>query len=325
MGRIDLDLRNHEFEHFYLIYGNEEFRKQTYKNKLISALVSPDDTMNLTVFSGKDTDVNEVAALCETLPFFAEARVVCIEGSGWFKGKADFAERAGNFPESTYVIFVESDVSEKSPLFKFVKDKGVCEEIRTLNDQELVSAVQAILRAKGQNISRADAEYFVTLTGTDMANVQSEIYKLRAYCAGNTEITKADIDVSCHPVLETKVYNLVDKIIEGKRDEALTLYAAMCEEKEDVSVVLRNIIISYNQLYLTAKLSEEGSNEAEIIKEVGMRDFVARKYLRIIKKKSTEKIKSSLSFALSLDRKCKSGLLNFPMAVEIFIVKNTSV
>ena len=325
MGRIDIDLRNREFAHFYLIYGNEEFRKQTYKNKLISALVSPDDEMNLVMFQGKDISPDEVASVAETLPFFAERRVICITDSGWFKGKTDFAERAGSFPDSTFVIFVESDVSEKSPLFKFVKDKGVCEEIRTLNDHELADAVQAIIRAKGQNISRADAEYFIGLTGTDMANVQSEIYKLRAYTSSQTEISRQDIDAITHPVLETKVYNLVDRIIEGKRDEALKLYADMCEEREDATGILNNIVNSYKQLFLTAKLADEGAKEDEIIRETGMRDFVARKYLKIVKKKSTEKIKSSLSLALDLDRRCKSGLMNFPMAVEIFIVKNTSV
>jgi len=283
MGRIDIDIRNRDFSNFYLIYGNEEFRKQTYKNKLIANLVSPDDEMNLSKFDGKDIDVEAVVSLAETMPFFAEARVICIQDSGWFKGKSVLEERAAEFPKSTVFIFVEENVSEKSPMFKFIKDRGVCEEVRSMNEVELVNTVQAYFRSKNKMISAFNASYFVQTVGCDMANVQSELYKLTAYCADKQEVTKEDIDEICHPVLETKVYALVDKIIDGKREESLKLYGNMLEEQEDVKSVLGYIISSYSQLYMTARLADEGSSADEIVREVRMRDFVAKKYLRIVK------------------------------------------
>ena len=39
--------------------------------------------MNRTVLSGESIDVNELTDICNTMPFFAEKRVVMVYGSGF--------------------------------------------------------------------------------------------------------------------------------------------------------------------------------------------------------------------------------------------------
>ena len=62
---------------------------QEYKEKLIHALNPDDDTMNFTKYEGKGIEVREMIDLCETMPFFADHRVVLVENSGFFKNKCD--------------------------------------------------------------------------------------------------------------------------------------------------------------------------------------------------------------------------------------------
>ena len=40
MKRIDEDIANGQFKNLYLIYGEEDYLKLQYKNKLIAALVN---------------------------------------------------------------------------------------------------------------------------------------------------------------------------------------------------------------------------------------------------------------------------------------------
>ena len=50
--------------------------------------------MNFTAYEGKDTNPKEVIDLSETLPFFADRRVILIENSGSSAGDVTF--KAGN-------------------------------------------------------------------------------------------------------------------------------------------------------------------------------------------------------------------------------------
>ena len=43
--------------------------------------------MNFTAFRGKDVNSGEVIDLAETMPFFADRRVILIEDSGLLKGR----------------------------------------------------------------------------------------------------------------------------------------------------------------------------------------------------------------------------------------------
>ena len=63
------------------------FLKMSYKNRLKDA-VTAGDTMNFNHYEGKGMDINEIIGIADTMPFFAERRLVLIEDSGWFKGGA---------------------------------------------------------------------------------------------------------------------------------------------------------------------------------------------------------------------------------------------
>ena len=64
---LDEDIKKGEFSTVYLLYGEEEFLKQSYKKQLRSAIAG-DDTMNLNIFTGRDIDVREIINPSETLP-----------------------------------------------------------------------------------------------------------------------------------------------------------------------------------------------------------------------------------------------------------------
>ena len=66
----------------------------------------------------------EIIGLADTMPFFAEKRLILMEDSGFFKGGAgadELTEYMGGIPESTCLVFVESEVDKRSRLYKAVK------------------------------------------------------------------------------------------------------------------------------------------------------------------------------------------------------------
>ncbi len=66
--------------------------KNSYKNRLKEAILG-EDTMNYARFEGKGLDVDELIRLADTMPFFAERRLIVMENCGLFWWRtADFSK-----------------------------------------------------------------------------------------------------------------------------------------------------------------------------------------------------------------------------------------
>ena len=79
------DIKTGNFRRVYLLCGDEAYLKIQYKDKLIKALNPDDDTMNFSKYEGKGIEVREMIDLCETMPFFADYRVILVENSGFLR------------------------------------------------------------------------------------------------------------------------------------------------------------------------------------------------------------------------------------------------
>ena len=88
MKTINQDIKEENFRPVYLLYGEEDFLRRAYKNRLKEAIVG-DDTMNYSYYEGKEIDVNAVISTAETMPFFAPRRLIILENSGLFKKDAE--------------------------------------------------------------------------------------------------------------------------------------------------------------------------------------------------------------------------------------------
>ena len=66
MKSLQEDLKTGNFKQAYLLFGEEAYLRQQYKDKLIQALNPDGDTMNFTRYEGKGIEVREMIDLCET-------------------------------------------------------------------------------------------------------------------------------------------------------------------------------------------------------------------------------------------------------------------
>ena len=110
---IEEELKSGQLKNSYLLFGEENYLKIYYKNRLKSAIIGEDD-VNFSYFEGKGIDVDEVIAIAETLPFFAEKRCVIVENSEWFlNGNEKMGGYIENLLETTCLIFIEGEKIDK--------------------------------------------------------------------------------------------------------------------------------------------------------------------------------------------------------------------
>ena len=326
MKTIDNDIKNGQLKKVYLLYGEERYLIRQYRDKLKKALSSPDDTMNFSSFEGADINVKEIIDLAETLPFFADQRLILIEDSKLFqKGGDELGEYLAELPETTYFVFVESEVDKRSKLFKAVSKCGNAVEFATQTDETLKKWIVGRIGKEGKNITQAAFQSFISKTGTDMENIEKELEKLICYTMEKEVIEPEDVEVITTEQISNKVFEMVDAIAGHKQKQALDLYYDLLALKEPPMRIMYLVVRQF-QILLTVKvMSNQGFGNKDIASKAGCPEWAVRKYQGQAKSFSLDQIKMAISDGVSYEEAVKTGRMNDQMAVEVFIVNYSKV
>ena len=322
MKSVVEDIKKGSFKPVYLFYGEEAYLKQQYKNRLKNAVLPEGDTINLSIYSGKGIDVKEMIAQADTMPFFAEHRLLLIEDSGFFKNaNQQLAEYIPSIPEETIMLFVESEVDKRGKLYKAVSKKGSVVEFTAQNEQTLTRWILGILKTEGKMITSGAMKQFLEKTGTDMERIRQELI---CYCMEKESITEEDVAVICSEQTENKIFDMINAMAEKKQKKAMELYYDLLALREPPMRILYLITRQFNLLMQVKELSEEGYSAKTISERLKMAGFIVRNCLRQAEYFSLKTLKEALQDCVRMEEAVKTGRMNDVMSVELLLVKYSS-
>ena len=322
MQTLNQDLKNKTFKQIYLLYGDEPFLVSSYKKRLKEAIVG-EDTMNFNYFEGKNPDVKEIISLADTLPFFSERRLILIDGSGFFKGaQEELGSYLATMPETTCMIFCESEVDKRGKLYKKVKELGYAAELNKQESGELMRWAAGILSRDGKKITRQVMEYFLERTGDDMENIKTELEKLVCYAMDREVITKEDVDAVGTVHITNRIFEMVAAIVAGNTRRAMELYEDLLTLKEPPMRILFLIARQFNQLLQVKELANKGCDRKTIAAKVKVPPFAAGKLMTQAKAFSRTQILSCVEMCVESEEAVKTGRLSDRLAVELLIAGN---
>ena len=245
-----------------------------------------------------------------------------IENSGFFKNKCDeLADYVSAIPESTCLIFVETEIDKRNRLFKEVKKNGRVVEFGTQKDDVLIKWILGMLKKEGKNVTRDTLQAFLTKTGSDMQLIKNELDKLIAYTEGRDVIITEDVEHVCVTQTTNKIFDMVNAIAEGNQKKALELYEDLLSLKEPPMRILFLIARQFNQLYQVKLLEKEGMPSAEIAKQAGIMPFAMKKYQAQAKNFSVEELRTAVEECVASEEAVKTGAINDRLSVELLIMK----
>lgn len=322
MKTINQDIEKNEIKQFYLLFGTEDYLKRQYRDKLAKALVDTEDTMNYNYFEGNNFQLQAVLDIGETLPFFAEERVLVLENSGLFKKTPEEIEkRLEQFPDSTHVIFVEKEVDKRSRLYKWIGKHGYASEMNTPDEKMLITWVKGLCRAEGKQIEDSAIFYFVEHMGTDMLLLKNEMEKLFCYCYDSEKITLEDIREVCVSQASDKMFEMLDAIGVHNQDKALLLYHDLLALREPAMRVLYMLTRHFHILMQISVLMSEGKDNKTMAAACGIPPFSVKKYAAQAGKYSYERLKSMVEKCQATDQGIKTGMVQDVVGVELLIVE----
>lgn len=322
MKSLQEDIKTGNFKHVYLLYGEETYLIRQYRDKLRAAMTVAGDNMNTSEFEGKDINAKELIDLSETLPFFAERRVIFVENSGFFKKSAEeLADYMGELPETSYFIFTESEVDKRGKLFKQVKKYGSVVEFKRQTESVLMQWILGRLNREGKKITRPVMELFLSKTGNDMELIEQELEKLLCYTLEKEVIEEADVEAICANQITGKIFEMVDAIAGKEQKRALDLYYDLLTLKEPPMRILFLVTRQFQILMQVKGMADKGFDYKNMASKAGVPEFAVRKYLGQARKFTNSQLMAAVKDGVQAEEDVKTGQMADRLSVELFLVK----
>lgn len=340
-------IRSGDLRSVYLLCGEQAYLRLQNRDKLVKALMGDGDTMNLSRYTGSDVSARELIDMAQTLPFFADRRVIVLENTGLLHPKsasksvtgsktaasiAEEAEKIAGFipeiPDTTSIVFVEENVDKRGKLYKAIvksrKEKqGDILECVTPGENDLRAWAGGIFRKNGFSVSGRTLAVFLEYTGEDMQNIAGEAEKLCCYCIGKKEVTEQDIKDVCSPRIRDRIFDMIEAIALRDRKKAIGIYMELCALRTAPQVILSLMRRQFEQLVKIKELSGTMS-DSEIASKVGVPSFViTKKYKPALRMYNTEELVEALDECVAADHESKSGRIDAGIAAEMIIVRHS--
>lgn len=325
MRSIDSEIEQQAFKRIYLLFGKEHYLLKDNRERLLKALgVTDRKDMNFTLLSEKDFNVPTLISDSDTLPFFADRRVILVEESGYFKGNKKEKDRLVKYipdiPETTVIVFVESEVDKRDKLYKAVAKNGTAEEFVIGDQNEMLRWIGGRLSADGIQMRRDAWNEFYLRCGSSMDLMDAEYQKLSAYCWEKKQIEKSDVEAICANASETKIFALSDAISERNAARVFDVYHDMLRQNEKAPGILALIQRQLMQLYDLKLMDKDGVSFADKKKNLGISyDFIIRKLETYQKRFKEDELRRLLRKAADYEEDFKSGRIEDSIAVELLL------
>ena len=340
-------IKSGDLRRVYLLCGEQAYLRLQNRDKLVKILMGDGDAMNLSRYSGSEVTARELIEMAQTLPFFADRRVIVLENTGLLNPKsasksvtgsrtssqiAEEADRIAAFvpeiPDTTAVVFVEENVDKRGKLYKAIakskkEELGDILECITPGESDLRAWAGGIFRKNGFSVNGRTLALFLEYTGEDMQNIAGEAEKLCCYCMGEKEITEQAVKDVCSPRIKDRIFDMIEAIALRDRKKALDIYMEFCALRTAPQVILSLMRRQFDQLVKIRELSGT-MPDGEIASKVGVPAFViSKKYKPALRMYSSGELIEALDECITADQESKSGRIDAGIAVEMIIVRHS--
>jgi len=318
-------IKDNTINRVLLFHGPEKYMKDFYLKKTVEAVIgSGDITMNYDVFSDKKTRIDTISDSLETMPFFADRRVVVLKEldlMGKHKDANDLAGILNTISETSYLIIVETDIDKRKKLYKAVKKIGHIVEFPYLGESDLVKYIARGLGRHKIKISAGDARHMIHYIGGDLTVMHNEIDKLVAYVGEREVVTQEDIEAICQKSVESKIFELVDCMGTNRRARALKLYHDLLLSKEPPNRILFMLTRQFRLIYKTKLMGAEGFSQNDVAKKLKVQSFIVRKCMDQGRSFNITSLESAIEYALQTEIDIRTGVFHPDFAVEQLIIR----
>ena len=324
VNELKASLSGEDIKNIYLFYGDEDYLIRLYISQIKNAVITNPALadLNYSVYDSFDKNVFEDAV--NTLPAFADKKLIVFDETGVFKSPNKFdkeylEEFIPELPEHVTIIFRESSIDSRlKKLTGAVEKQGAIVKFDYMSEQQLKSWINVMTSKQKKRISIPNMEYLISCTGSSMSVIENEVKKLCSF-AKNEIISKQDIDEIVTKSLENRVFQLSDSIMSKNTDKAFRIINELRLLKEEPIKTTALIATNLCNIY-KVKTSDPQNRTPQ---KLGMHPYAIKLNSQLSVKKET--VAQLISMLSDTDEKMKSSPLDSWTLLEHFITQASLV
>lgn len=308
----------------YVAVGEEAYLRRKFLQGLREQVVrGPAAALNEQRMDAAQAPVDEVLAVAQQLPVFAEQRLLILEAAdAWLQGRPALDQAAQQAmiryleapSPTTCMVLTAERLDRRNALVKALERHATIVRCDAMKEQELVSWLQARAQQEGKRLSAGAARLLVDLAGTDMQRLTQELDKVLTYA--EAAIDEADVDRLVAADGPLNVFALLDAIIERRAETAIALLRRHQQAGEPNLRILSMLTKQLRTLLLVRHLAERGETADAIQKRLGVHPYVVKKSLQQARRLTGDDLTRALTLCVETETAIKTGRWPEDFALE---------
>lgn len=307
----------------YYLYGEESYLIEKGVKQLLSRLVSADlRDFNLNVYYGNECTGEDVVAAAQTLPMFAEWRVVQVKNSDKLSVAAleTLAAYVQDPSPSTCLILQGEKIDQRKKFFVEMKKRGELVEFKRLYENQLLPFIRSEATEQGKKFQPAAAELLICLSGNNLQDLVSQIEKIILYAGSRDIIELDDVKAVVSDTRVDSVFELANSLGEKNLDKALRNLHALMYDGEAPLLILAMLTRHFRQLWKVRELVERKVPSQEIGKAAGVHPYFLQGIVRQCKNYRVAELREVFERFFTLDFALKSGSTKPGLLLERLVI-----
>jgi DNA polymerase-3 subunit delta len=296
---------------------------------------------NTTTLDGQQMTLDQLKAVCKTLPFLAERRLVIVKGllerfeprgkSSRRKKTTQVTNHQNDYkslvtyistlPDSTILVLVSGKIASKNPLFSELSAKAKVKSFPLLRGARLRQWIQKYATKEGSTISPQAINLLAKLVGGNLWVMANEINKLTQFTSGR-RIEEGDVKMVVSYAQQVNVFAMVDAILEFKVGLAEQSLHQLLQRGASSAYLLVMLSRQVRMIVRVKELKKQRKPETEIRNKLGLTsDFVWQKTIEQAERYPLERIKAVYPKLLEADLSIKTGKYEGELVFNILITE----
>lgn len=307
----------------YWFYGDEPFLMEKTAKRIVELVVDPSfRDFNLDLFYGNEAQGQQIAAAAQTLPVFAERRMVLVKKADGLSAASleALAEYVANPSPSTCLLLIGEKVDQRKKFFVEFKKKGELVEFKRPYENQLGPFIREEAALHGKKIAPAAAELLVYLIGNNLQDLSSQIEKVAVY-AGKSETIGIDaVKEIVSDIKADSVFDLANALGEKNVGKALRNLHTLLRDGQAPLQILFMITRHFRQLWQVKELTAKKVSQQELAKLSGINPYFLRGFQEQVRNFTVSEFKDLFERFFETDYLLKSAKVKPSLIIERLVI-----
>ena len=309
-----------DFNNIYFFHGDEEYLKDYYCERLVSAIIDPAfSAFNLFTYKEPITK-SELIDAVEQPPMMSEYKVCYLNNINISKCDQQFKDALidtlSDVPDFTILIIKDSAMDKRSKVWTSLKKHAEIIECLYPTPADMRSFIGREFSKRGKKITTALADKIVQEHEKSMYSVIGLIDTVSAYLHDQDTVTENVLSQFIKKSIDAVVFDLSDALVSRDKKKAYDILndLKLTQTKNPPQILFSLLARHVTGLLICLINQEDRVSNGETAKLLGRNipDFVVGKYLRQASGIKINKLTELVMFCSETDYKLKTGQISDP-------------